>query len=96
MTIEGLSKQIENIENSELSEELRVKLISSFLEITNENPGKLISNYQKSDNPILNILDRDKKDKASKSIVQTMENSTKKIIEKAADEVEDNVSKNNL
>ncbi|WP_157209302.1 hypothetical protein [Mariniflexile maritimum] len=94
MTIEGLSKQIENIEDSELSEELRVKLIRSFLEVTNENPGKLISNYQKSDNPILNILDRDKQEKPKKTIVQTVEERTKGIIEKAADEVEQNVAKN--
>jgi|SRR5690554_1366472 len=94
MTIEGLSKQIENIEDSELSEELRVKLIRSFLEVTNENPGKLISNYQKSDNPILNILDRDKQEKPNKTIVQTVEERTKGIIEKAADEVEQNVAKN--
>lgn len=94
MTIEGLSKQIENIKDSELSEELRVKLIRSFLEVTNENPGKLISNYQKSDNPILNILDRDKQEKPNKTIVQTVEERTKGIIEKAADEVEQNVAKN--
>lgn len=94
MTIEGLSKQIENIEDSELSEELRVKLIRSFLEVTNENPGKLISNYQKSDNPILNILDRDKQEKPNKTIVQTVEERTKGIIEKAAVEVEQNVAKN--
>jgi len=68
MTIEGLSKQIENIEDNNLSEDLRIKLLNNFLEVTNENPGKLISNYQKSDNPILNILDRDKKEKNNKLI----------------------------
>jgi len=93
MTIEGLSKQIENIENSELSEELRVNLIRNFLEVTSENPGKLISNYQKSDNPFLNLLDRDRKEKEEKSIVETIEERTKEIIDKAADEVEDNISK---
>lgn len=64
------------------------------MEVTNENPGKLISNYQKSDNPILNILDRDKQEKPNKTIVQTVEERTKGIIEKAAVEVEQNVAKN--
>ncbi|SDR76643.1 hypothetical protein [Gramella sp. MAR_2010_147] len=93
MTIEGLSKQIENIENSVLSEELRINLIRNFLEVTNENPGKLISNYQKSDNPILNILDRDGKAKEEKSIVETIEDSTKEIIATASNEIEEKISK---
>lgn len=92
MTIEGLSKQIENIDNNDLSEELRIKLIRNFLEVTNENPGKLISNYQKSDNPILNILDRDKKDKSSQTIVEKMEERTKDIIDVAADGVEERIA----
>lgn len=92
MTIEGLSKQIENIEDAEMSEELRIKLLNSFLNVTSENPGKLILNYQKSDNPILNFFDRDKK--KEKTIVETLENSTKDIIEKAADEIEEGIIKN--
>lgn len=92
MTIEGLSKQIENIEDSEISEELRIKLLNSFLNVTSENPGKLILDYQKSDNPILNFFDRDRK--KGKSIVQTLEDSTKDIIEKAADEIEDGIINN--
>lgn len=89
MTIEGLSKQIENIEDSDMSEELRIKLLNSFLNVTSENPGKLISNYQKSDNPILNFFDRDKK--KDKTIIETLKDSTKDIIEKAADEIEDDI-----
>ena len=89
MTIEGLSNQIEEIEDSDISEELRIKLLHNFLTVTNENPGKLISNYQKSDNPILNILDRDKgKDKP---IVKTMEDETKDIIETTADEIKEEI-----
>lgn len=91
MTIEGLSKQIENIKDSDLSEELRIKLLNSFLNVTSENPGKLILNYHKSDNPILNFFDRDRK--KSKSIIQTLEDSTKNIIEKATDEIEEGISK---
>lgn len=92
MTIEGLSKQIENIEDSDMSEELRIKLLNSFLNVTSENPGKLILNYQKSDNPIMNFFDRDKK--KDKTIVETLKNSTKDVIEKAADEIKEGILNN--
>lgn len=92
MTIEGLSKQIENIEDADMSEELRIKLLNTFLNVTSENPGKLILNYQKSDNPILNFFDRDKK--KDKSIVDTLKDSTKGIIEKAKDEIEEGIVNN--
>lgn len=92
MTIEGLSKQIENIDDTDISEELRIKLLNSFLNVTSENPGKLILNYQKSDNPILNFFDRDKE--KDKTIVDTLKDSTKDIIEKAADEIEDDIGNN--
>lgn len=89
MTIEGLSKQIENIKDVNMSEELRIKLLNSFLNVTSENPGKLISNYQKSDNPILNFFDRHKK--KDKTIIDTLKDSTKDIIEKATDEIEEGI-----
>jgi len=92
MTIEGLSKQIENIEDADMSEELRIKLLNTFLNVTSENPGKLILNYQKSDNPILNFFDRDKK--KDKTIVDTLKDSAKDIIEKAADEIEEGIVNN--
>ncbi|MEQ9375985.1 MAG: hypothetical protein RIG68_12450 [Imperialibacter sp.] len=90
MTIEGLSNQIQGIEDSALSEELRIKLLHNFLTVSNENPGKLISDYQKSDNPFLNILDRDRP--KGQSIVKTVEERTKDIIGKAADEIEEGIS----
>jgi len=95
MTIEGLSNQIENIEDSAVSKELRTQLLRSFLLVTSENPGKLISNYQKSDNPILNIFDRDKakkeESKEEKSITKTVNERAKNLVEKTADEVENGV-----
>ncbi len=92
MTIEGLSKQIENIEDPDMSEELRIKLLNNFLNVTSENPGKLILNYQKSDNPILNFFDNDKK--KDKTIVDTLKDGTKNIIEKATDEIGNGIIKN--
>ena len=58
MTIEGLSKQIDNIEDQVISDELKIKLLRIFLDVTNENPGKLISDYKSSDNPILNFFEK--------------------------------------
>src|SRR5690606_33822299 len=92
MTIEGLSKQIENIDNNELSENLRIKLIGNFLEVTNENPGKLISNYQKSDNPIFNILDRDKREKSASTTVKISKEKTETITKKVDDEIGEEIT----
>ncbi len=92
MTIEGLSKQIENIDDSDLSEELRIKLIRNFLKVSNENPGKLISNYQKSDNPMLNMLDREKKEKSTTKTIKTSKEKTETFTEKVKEEDDDETS----
>ncbi|MCG8409951.1 MAG: hypothetical protein MI739_01565 [Bacteroidales bacterium] len=57
-TFEGLSKQINDIEDSETSSELRLRLLYNILEVSSENPGKLISNYNKSDHPLMDALDK--------------------------------------
>lgn len=56
-TYEGLSKQINDISDSS-SPELRIKLLYNILEISAENPGKLISDYNKSDHPLMDALDK--------------------------------------
>lgn len=56
-TYEGLSQQINELKG-ELSEDLRVKLLYNILEISAENPGKLISDYNKADHPLLDALDK--------------------------------------
>lgn len=56
MTYEGLAKQVENLDNSDLSKELRNRLIDNTLSASFENPSKYIVNYNKCDNPILEIL----------------------------------------
>ncbi len=95
MTIEGLSNQIADIDDTEISKELRIQLIRNFLAVSSENPGKLISNYQKSDNPILNLFDREKVTKKAeeKSIVKTVEDSAKRIVNKATTEIEEGIVK---
>lgn len=51
-TFEGLSRHIEDIEDSKASKILKTKLLSNLLDINAENPGNLILDYNKSDHPI--------------------------------------------
>ncbi len=57
-TFEGLSNQIDELEDQKISEELRVKLLFNIVSVNTENPGKLISNYDKSDHPLMDALDK--------------------------------------
>lgn len=57
-TYEGLSKQITSIDDEKQSEELKYRLLSTFLQVASENPGKLISNYEASDHPIMEALEQ--------------------------------------
>ena len=57
-TFEGLSKQIENIEDKDISFDLRTKLLYNILEVNSENPGKLITDYNKSDHPLMDALEK--------------------------------------
>ncbi len=57
-TFEGLSRQIEAIEDREIANDLRNKLLYNLLEISSENPGKLITDYNKSDHPLMDALDK--------------------------------------
>jgi len=68
-TFEGLSKQIDTIDDEEISAELRVKLLYNILSVSAENPGKLISDYNKADHPLMDALDKSAKlDDAIESI----------------------------
>ena len=57
-TFEGLSKQIANIDNPDISSDLKNRLLYNILEVSSENPGKLISDYNKSDHPLMDALDK--------------------------------------
>lgn len=52
-TFEGLSKQIDGVKDPKVLSALRAKLLENILDISIENPGKLISDYNNSDHPIL-------------------------------------------
>lgn len=60
-TFEGLARQIDGIDNQKISAELKVKLLYNILEISSENPGKLISDYNKSDHPLMDALEKSSK-----------------------------------
>jgi chromosome segregation ATPase len=57
-TFEGLSKQIDNLGEDAQSEELRRRLLTNILQVSSENPGKLISNYNSSDHPVMEALEQ--------------------------------------
>jgi len=57
-TFEGLSTQINSITDEKVSYDLRNKLLYNILEVSSENPGKLISDYNKSDHPLMDALDK--------------------------------------
>jgi tetrahydromethanopterin S-methyltransferase subunit B len=57
-TFEGLSKQINDIDDKDISSDLKIKLLYNILEVNSENPGKLISDYNKSDHPVMDALDK--------------------------------------
>src|SRR6185437_5207231 len=57
-TFERLSRQINNIDDKSVSADLRTKLLYNILEVNSENPGKLISDYNKSDYPLMDALDK--------------------------------------
>lgn len=54
----GLSEQIEAINDKKALQELRLKLIDLVMSVNSDNPGKYIKNYDKSDNPAIELLSR--------------------------------------
>jgi hypothetical protein len=57
-TYSGLANQIENLQqHGDVKAELRTKLLFNVLQVSAENPGKLITNYSKSDHPLMDALE---------------------------------------
>lgn len=57
-TYSGLANQIENLQqHGDVKNELRTKLLFNVLQVSAENPGKLITNYNKSDHPLMDALE---------------------------------------
>lgn len=98
-TFEGLSKQIKSIPNEDHSNELRVRLLYNLLNVSSENPGKLISDYNKTDHPIIDAIDKSSKlseavDRLEKipgmkKVAKILEARSEKIMNKQMDKVEE-------
>ncbi|MNL23214.1 hypothetical protein D3C87_1445900 [compost metagenome] len=57
-TFEGISRQVGKIADSTLSADLESKLLYNLIQVSAENPGKLISDYDKSDHPLYEALEK--------------------------------------
>jgi len=57
-TFEGLSAQISNLEEDATSKDLRERLLYNVVSLGTKNPGELIKDYNKPDNPLLDVLDK--------------------------------------
>ncbi|WP_207239717.1 hypothetical protein [Pseudomonas sp. GW456-L15] len=61
-TFSGLSNQIESLPRDNLvRDELRTRLLFNLLQVSSENPGKLITDYNKSDHPLMDALENSAK-----------------------------------
>lgn len=61
-TFSGLSKQIDDLPHeSAMKDDLRARLLYSVLEVSSENPGKLITDYNRADHPLIDVLEKSNK-----------------------------------
>lgn len=98
-TFEGISKQVSNISDNKMSEALESKLLFNLIQVSSENPGKLISDYDKSDHPLYDALDKgiafsETLEKISfipgiSKIITSVQKRTQKRIEGLADGLDD-------
>ncbi len=97
-TFEGLAHQIDSLDDEEVSTELRIKLLYNILSVSSENPGKLISDYNKSDHPLMDALEKsaslsDAVDKLEaipgmSKLAKILERKSKKIAKEQAEKVD--------
>lgn len=55
-TVDGLSNQIREIDDEETSKTLHERLLTLLLDTSGDNPGKYIKGYDKSDNPLAELI----------------------------------------
>ncbi len=103
-TFEGLSTQIESLSTDDsIRDELRVKLLFNLLQVSSENPGKLITEYQASDHPLMEALENSSKLSSSidilnnipgfSAIVKKLSKKQDKILKEANKQVKSGLSK---
>jgi predicted nucleic acid-binding Zn-ribbon protein len=56
-TFSGLSNQIESLPGEVVRDDLRQRLLFNLLQVSSENPGKLIKDFNKSDHPLMEALE---------------------------------------
>ena len=101
-TFEGLSNQISELDD-DVSEELRVKLLFNLLQVNSENPGKLISDYNTTDHPLMDALDKSSRlglaiDKLNNipgfgKLVKTLEKKQEKVLREQNERVSEVIEK---
>lgn len=57
-TYEGLSKQIAELDDDATSRELRARLLYNTVMLSEKNPGELIKNFNRPDNPLIDVLNQ--------------------------------------
>ncbi|WNM18099.1 hypothetical protein [Flavobacterium capsici] len=97
-TFEGLSRQIDSIDDTDISTDLKIKLLYNILSVSSENPGKLISDYNKSDHPLMDALEKsaslsDAVEKLENipglsKLTKILDRKSKKIIQEQAEKVD--------
>ncbi|WP_152681947.1 hypothetical protein [Chromobacterium subtsugae] len=104
-TFSGLSNQIDTLQQQEsIKNDLRTRLLFNVLQVSAENPGKLITDYNKSDHPIMEALENSSKLSGSidaltkipglSSLVKTLSEKNDEIFNKQAKKVEDGINAN--
>lgn len=99
-TYEGLAKQISEIGDDKSSKELQARLLYNTVMLSENNPGELIKNFNRPDNPLLDVLNQSSRfaeavEKLSKvpgiSRLFQMADSRQKKKEKLAAELEESI-----
>lgn len=57
-TYEGLARQIAELDDEVASKELQARLLYNTVMLSEKNPGELIKNYNRPDNPLVDVLDQ--------------------------------------
>lgn len=60
-TYAGLAKQVAEVGDDEMSKSLKIKLLEQTLDAAAQNPSDCITNHEKSDNPIISLLNMSSK-----------------------------------
>jgi hypothetical protein len=96
-TFSGLSNQIDTLpSDGEIKNELRTRLLFNLLHVSSENPGKLISDYNKSDHPLMDVMEKSSKLTDAMGVLEKIPGLsaiTKSIVDRAEKKLESQAKK---